>query len=98
MLPTARQVVKIGATADQASLTEADAPSPVSLLRTDGSLSRTISFQPSDPSRVSTMEESAFVDDAWSPRSSFVVNAGVRYDRFAAIHNNTVSPRARLDA
>jgi outer membrane receptor for ferrienterochelin and colicin len=93
MLPTARQVVKIGATADQASLTEVDTPSPVNLLRTDGSLSRIISFQPSDPSRVSTMEASAFVDDAWSPHPSFVVNAGVRYDRFAAIGNNTVSPR-----
>src|SRR4029077_16154215 len=55
--------------------------------------SRIISFQPSDPTRVSTMEASAFVDDEWSPRSSFVVNAGVRYDRFGAIGNDTVSPR-----
>jgi hypothetical protein len=93
MLPTARQVVKFGATVDQASLTESDAPSPVTLLGTDGSVSRIISFQPSDPTLVSTMEASAFVDDEWSPRSSFVVNAGVRYDRFGAIGNNTLSPR-----
>jgi hypothetical protein len=93
MMPTSRQVVKMGGTFDQAALAESDAPSPVSLLRTDGSISRTISFQPSAPSHATTMEQAVFIEDEWNPRPSFVMNAGVRFDRFAAIGDNAVSPR-----
>src|SRR5262249_6898322 len=45
------------------------------------------------PTRVTTTEAGAFVDDEWTPRPSIVVNAGVRFDRFGAIGDNTVSPR-----
>ena len=93
LMPTSRQVVKIGGTLDQAALTETAAPSPVSFLRTDGSISRTISFQTSTPSRVTTMEEGIFIEDEWNPRPSFVMDAGIRYDRFSAIGSAAVSPR-----
>jgi hypothetical protein len=93
VMPTSRQVLKMGGTFDQAGLTEFDAASPVSLLRTDNSLSRTISFQPSAPSQVTTMEEGVFIEDEWNPRPSFVMNAGIRYDRFAAIGSGALSPR-----
>src|SRR5262249_52308711 len=93
LMPTSRQVLKVGTTIDQAALTLNDTPSSVSLLRTDGSISRVISFQPSAPSQVTTMEGSAFVEDEWNPRPSIVLNAGLRYDRFSALGSNTVSPR-----
>jgi hypothetical protein len=93
LMPTSRQVLKIGGTVDQAALTLADTPSSVSLLRTDSSVSRVISFGPSTPSQVAAMEGSAFIDDEWNPRPSLVLNAGLRYDRFSAIGSDTVSPR-----
>jgi carboxypeptidase family protein/TonB-dependent receptor-like protein len=93
MMPTSRQVLKAGGTVDHASLTEADTPSPVNLLRSNSSVSRIISFEPSASTRVTSMEASAFVDDEWNPRPSIIVNAGVRVDRFGAIADNTVSPR-----
>ena len=33
-----------------------------------------------------------FIEDAWNPRPSFVLNAGLRYDRFGAIGNNRCRP------
>jgi hypothetical protein len=93
LMPTRRQVLKVGGEVDRALLTEADAPSPVSLLRTDGSVSRTIGFQPAAESNATNTEEGVFVEDEWNPRPSFVVNAGLRFDRFGAIDNNQVSPR-----
>jgi hypothetical protein len=93
LMPTSRQVLKMGGTVDQAALTLTDTPSSVSLLRTDSSISRVISFEPSTPSQVTTMEGSAFIDDEWNPRPSIALNAGLRYDRFSALGSNTVSPR-----
>ena len=93
LMPTSRQILKIGGTVDRAALTLHDAPSTVSLLRTDSSVSRVISFEPSTLSQVTTMEGSAFIDDEWNPRPSIVLNAGLRYDRFSAVGSNTVSPR-----
>jgi len=93
LMPTSRHILKIGGTVDQAALTLNDTPSPVSLLRTDSSVSSIISFEPSPASQVTTIEGSAFVDDEWNPRPSIVLNAGVRYDRFSALGSNSISPR-----
>ena len=93
LMPTSRQILKVGGTVDQASLALVDNPSPVTLLRTDGSVSRNISFEPSDPFHVTTIEGGAFVDDEWNPRPPIVVSAGVRLDRFGAIADGIVSPR-----
>jgi len=93
LMPTSRHVLKLGGTVDQAALTLNDTPGSVSLLRTDSTVSRVISFEQPGPSRVTTMEGSAFIDDAWNPRPSIMLNAGVRYDRFSALGSNTVSPR-----
>ena len=93
LMPTSRQVLKVGGTVDQAVLEEADTPGPVSLLRTDNSVSRIISFLPAAASSATTFEEGMFIEDSWNPRPALVLNAGLRYDRFGAIGNNQLSPR-----
>jgi hypothetical protein len=65
----------------------------VSLLRTDNTLSRVVSFQSGPKSHESTDEQTAFIEDVWSPHPSLELEAGVRYDRVGAIHSGTVSPR-----
>ena len=92
-MPSSRQVVKVGTTLGRASLLEADDPAPVTLLRSDGSVSRIVSFLPVDESRVSTTEGAIFAQDAWTPRPWLIVDAGVRYDRVGAIGAGAVSPR-----
>ena len=59
----------------------------------DDGVSRTISFLPAAASGATTTEEGVFIEDAWNPRPSVVLNAGLRYDRFGAIGNNQLSPR-----
>lgn len=93
LMPTSRQVLKLGGGVDRAVLEEADTPGPISLLRTDNSVSRIISFLPAAASSATTFEEGVFIEDAWNPRPSLVLNAGLRYDRFGAIGNNQLSPR-----
>jgi hypothetical protein len=92
-MPSTRQVLKVGGIIGQASLREAEDAAPVSLRRSDGSVSRILSFVPAAPLRVATMEEALFAQDTWTARSWFVVDAGVRYDRMAAIGGGAISPR-----
>jgi Carboxypeptidase regulatory-like domain/TonB-dependent Receptor Plug Domain len=92
-MPSNGQVVKAGATVGRSSLLEADAAAPVRLLRADGSASRVVSFLPADPFRVATNEGAVFAQDTWTARPWLVVDAGVRYDRVAAVGDGAVSPR-----
>src|SRR5262245_35687319 len=93
IVPAGRHILKTGGAFDRATLTMTDDPTSVGLLRSDGSVSRTISFETSPSADVITNEEGVFVEDEWSPRPSFVLNAGLRYDRFEAIGDTAVSPR-----
>ena len=93
VMPTERQVLKLGVTVDRAVLKMSDTPSPVSLLRSDGSVSHSISFLPLAAARVATIEGAAFVQDTWSPRPWVVLDGGLRYDRVSATGSDTVSPR-----
>ena len=86
-------VVKIGADADRATLDGTDASAPVDLLRSDGSISRTIMFPSGSDFAVSATEASAFVQDTWHPSRRVTVDSGVRFDRTSAARAPTLSPR-----
>src|SRR5262245_47642259 len=71
VMPTSRQVLKMGGGVDRAVLNEADAPASVSLLRSGGSVSQTVGFQPAPRSTTMTDEAGLFIEDEWNPRPSF---------------------------
>jgi hypothetical protein len=92
-MPTTRQVVSTGASVDNASFRESDVASPVSFLRSDGTVSRVVAFSATAPAEVTTNQVAASVQDAWTPRPWVTIDAGVRYDRMTAIGDTTLVPR-----
>lgn len=76
-----------------ASSREQSAYRPVLVRRADGSLARAIVFEPSDGSARSAWDVAMFAQDRWQPRSSVLVDAGVRLDRSGVVGQTTVSPR-----
>ncbi|MBL8144463.1 MAG: TonB-dependent receptor [Acidobacteria bacterium] len=66
---------------------------PVLIKRADDSLARAIVFEPSDGTARSAWDVTVFAQDRWQPRSSLLVDAGLRMDRSGVIGTTTVSPR-----
>ena len=91
--PSPAHLVKVGASADRATLDGTDASAPVELLRSDGSISRTMLFPSRGAFTVSANEGSAFVQDTWRASPRLTVDTGVRFDRTSAAAAPTLSPR-----
>lgn len=88
-----RNLARAGISLGRASLDENDDSAPVSLLRSDGSVSRRVSFLPTTETLVRTFEGDAFVQDTWTPRPWVTLDGGIRYDRTGALANGEFSPR-----
>jgi hypothetical protein len=86
-------LVKIGASAGRGAIDGSDGSSEVDLLRSDGTISRAITFAAPAAIAASTNEIGAFADDTWTAASWLTVDAGVRYDRTSAAAAGTVTPR-----
>ena len=84
---------RAGETIGRAVVDGIDVSAPVELLRSDGTLSRRITFLPGQVISASTYELGAFAQDTWTPSAWLTVEAGVRYDRAAAAREPTLSPR-----
>lgn len=86
-------LVTLGVSVDHAALDGADASAPVSLLRSDGSTSRTITFAPPTAIAASSDEFGAFVSDTWMAAAWLTLDTGVRFDRASPASRATVTPR-----
>ena len=87
------QLITIGGSAGRGVIDGGDASSVVDLLRSDGSLSRTIAFASDARVAAAATEAAAFVDDAWTASSWLTIDSGVRYDRTSQAAAATVTPR-----
>lgn len=67
--------------------------SPISIRRSDGSLSQSISFLSGMPLKFSYVEMDAFVQDRWTLSPKLTLDVGLRYDRDGVTSRNNVSPR-----
>lgn len=86
-------LIKIGGSAGRATIDGADESGEVDLIRSDGTLSRAITFAPATAIGASTNEVGTFVDDTWTAAPWLTVDAGVRYDRTSAAAAATATPR-----
>lgn len=88
-----RHAIKAGIDLDHVSDWESFTRRPVSILREDGTLSRTIQFSGNPTfSRVS-FEGSAYVQDTWSITPRWLVEPGLRLDGDTVLGKVWVSPR-----
>jgi len=88
-----RHLVKVGGSGGHSTIAGSDGSSEVDLLRSDGTISRAITFAAPTVIAASTNEMSAFADDTWTAAPWLTVDAGVRYDRTSAAAAGTVTPR-----
>ncbi len=86
-------LVKIGGSASHATIDGSDASGEVDLFRSDGTLSRAITFAPATTIGAATNTVGIFADDSWTAAPWMTVDAGVRYDRTGAAAAATVTPR-----
>jgi hypothetical protein len=66
---------------------------PVLFIGTDNTVVRDIGFQNLPSFELSTVEESAYIQDRWSPRNRLVVDAGLRWDADTLTDRKVFSPR-----
>jgi hypothetical protein len=88
----AGHLFKLGASVGRATLDGTDASGPVDLLRSDGSITRTMTFAPATAMAASMAEVGVFGEDTWTASSWLTLDAGVRFDK-AGSAAATVTPR-----
>jgi hypothetical protein len=86
-------LLRIGASAGRTSFSGTDTGAEVDLLRSDGTLSRSITFLGGSPLRSMNDEAGAFVQDTWNPRPWVTIESGIRVDQSTAAAGLMVSPR-----
>jgi hypothetical protein len=91
--PSDHQLVKAGATVDRSALDQSVAGAAIDLLRSDGSVTRSVAFGAAPPSHVAATTVSAFAQDNWSARPWLTLDVGVRADRTSAAAQTVASPR-----
>ncbi len=84
---------KVGGDVSYASSHERSTYRPVLIERADGSLARTITFEPSEGAARSAFDLALFAQDRWQPRQAVLIDGGVRLDRSGVMRQATVSPR-----
>lgn len=92
--PLRSHLVKFGATVARAGLDGVDRSMPVDLLRSDGTVARTIRFRTGGAMTASQIETGAFAQDTWSVSSALTLDAGVRYDASSQARTSRIAPRA----
>ncbi len=85
--------VKVGTSLGHADLNGSDVASPVTLLRSDGSIAQSITFLAGNPLSAAVNETAAFAQDTWTVSPAVTIDAGVRYDQTTGM-GRTISPRA----
>jgi hypothetical protein len=88
----AGHLIRAGAEVGRLSIDGTGQAGVVDLLRSDGSPSLTIAFEPVPGLSAAANEVGLFVQDRWSPTSRLTIDAGVRYDRTSSVRS-AVSPR-----
>ncbi len=91
------QLLKAGASLGRADLAGADFASPVTMLRSDGSIVRSITFEDAQPLSAFAYQTGLFLQDTWTVSPSLTVDVGARYDRTTSI-GGTFSPRLAATA
>ena len=91
--PSLNHLVRTGTSIAHAALDGSADSAPVALLRSDGTVSRAITFLPGSPLAASTYEIGAFAQDSWTASRWLTVDAGVRFDQTTAAARPTLSPR-----
>jgi hypothetical protein len=86
-------LMKAGVDVERNSLDNVDNAAPATLLRSDGTPSRTISFLPAPSIHVSSADAGVFAQDTWTPRPWLTIEPGVRWDHSSGIGDAIVSPR-----
>jgi hypothetical protein len=66
---------------------------PIQFLDLDHSLLREVTFSPTPPFGLSTLESSAYVQDRWSPAQRIIIEPGARWDRDSFLQRDLFSPR-----
>ena len=84
--------VKLGTSFGHADLNGSDIASPVTLLRSDGSVAQSITFAAGNPLAAAVNESTLFARDTWTVSPAVTIDAGVRYDQTTGM-GRTVSPR-----
>ncbi|MGE5359605.1 MAG: TonB-dependent receptor plug domain-containing protein, partial [Bacteroidales bacterium] len=84
--------LRAGVSMGRDTLDGADAPQSVFLLRSDGTVSRAISFAGNGALDASAIESTAFVQDSWQASRALTIDAGLRSDRTTGV-GLTLSPR-----
>ena len=85
--------VKLGTSFGHADLNGSDIASPVTLLRSDGSIAQSIAFLAGNPLGAAVNESTLFAQDTWTVSPVVTIDAGVRYDQTTGM-GRTFSPRA----
>ncbi len=85
-------LVKVGTSLARAQLTGDDLASPVTLLRSDGTIAQAIQFVNGSRLLSAAYETGVFVQDTWTPSPAVTIDGGVRYDVTSGT-GQTVSPR-----
>ncbi len=86
-------VVKAGGHVASLAFSGTNTSAPVSELRSDGTLARTIDFAGSPHLAAHGYEAALFLQDTWTPRPGLSVEAGVRYDTATLADRGVVAPR-----
>jgi hypothetical protein len=86
-------LIRIGASAGRTSFSGTDTSAEVDLVRSDGTLSRSITFLGGSPLRSTIDEAGAFVQDTWNARPWVTIESGIRADQSTAAAGVVISPR-----
>ncbi|HKV37824.1 MAG TPA: TonB-dependent receptor [Blastocatellia bacterium] len=88
-----RHDIQIGLDLDRITFVQVAGRRPTFVLREDGTLARSITFEGNQKLNRDNFETSAYAQDRWAPRDRLVVEAGLRLDRDQIISGVSVSPR-----
>lgn len=90
---SAHHVARFGGSAGRGALDGSVQSAPVTLLRSDGTISRTVEFLAGGPVHASGVEIGAFAQDSWAVSRWLTLEGGIRYDHATAAADSTISPR-----
>lgn len=86
-------LLKAGVDVERNSLDNDDEAAPATLLRSDSTPSRTISFQRSPSIHLTSVDAGAFAQDSWTPQPWLTIEPGIRWDHASGIADAVLSPR-----
>jgi hypothetical protein len=90
---TGKHEVKLGIDFDRLSDFQQYSRQPYEVERTNGTLSREVSFTSAPPFTRLNVEESGYAQDRWTITPRWLLEPGVRFDADSIVPNVVVSPR-----